>query len=117
LQSQRCAKKGKVLLQSAPISIEAFFQGKFCRFLYEILGSEPGSIQSRGRIRLQIWQSSFKGEGSTNFMSGLVQVLGVEGGAETKSGSCAEFDIVGESGDATVVDLGLRIVLELHFST
>ena len=40
-------------------------------------------------------------------MSGLVQVLSVQRCSETESGASAELDVVCESGDATVVDLGL----------
>lgn len=40
-------------------------------------------------------------------MSGLVQVLSVERCTKTKSSASAELDVVCESGDATVVDLGL----------
>jgi hypothetical protein len=40
-------------------------------------------------------------------VGGLVQVLGVEGGAETEGHACAELDVVCEGGDTAVVDLGL----------
>lgn len=38
---------------------------------------------------------------------GRVELLGVEGGTEAKGNTLAEEDVVGESGNTTVVDLGL----------
>jgi hypothetical protein len=40
-------------------------------------------------------------------VSGLVQVLGIERGTETEGDTGAEKDVVGQSGNTTVVDLGL----------
>lgn len=42
-------------------------------------------------------------------MAGLVQLLGVEGEAETEGGAGVELGAVGESGDTAVVDLGLKL--------
>lgn len=42
-------------------------------------------------------------------MGSLVEVLGIERGTETKSAAGAELDVVGESSNAAVVDLGLRV--------
>lgn len=41
-------------------------------------------------------------------MAGLVELLGVEGQAETEGGAGVELGAVGESGDTAVVDLGLN---------
>lgn len=41
-------------------------------------------------------------------MSSLVEVLGVEAGAETESDTSAELNVVCESGNTAVVDLGLE---------
>lgn len=49
----------------------------------------------------------FKSEAGTNLVGGLVEVLGVEGSAEAKGDASAELDVVGQGGDAAVVDLGL----------
>ena len=40
-------------------------------------------------------------------MSSLVEVLSVKRRSETESGAGAELDVVCESSDSTVVDLGL----------
>lgn len=40
-------------------------------------------------------------------MGGLVKLLGVERTTEAESDTGAEKDVVGNSGDTTVVDLGL----------
>ena len=50
---------------------------------------------------------SLKGEAGANLVGGLVQVLGIEGGTEAEGDTGAEQDVVGQSGDTTVVDLGL----------
>lgn len=47
-------------------------------------------------------------------MLGLLEVLSVEGGAETKSDTSAELDVVGESRDTFVVDFGLHEPLTLN---
>lgn len=44
-------------------------------------------------------------------MRGLVEVLGVEAGAETESDAGAELDVVREGGDTAVVDLGLSSII------
>lgn len=40
-------------------------------------------------------------------MSGLLEVLGVERCTETKSNTSAQLDVVSESGNTLIVDLGL----------
>lgn len=50
---------------------------------------------------------TLKGEAGTNLVGSLVEVLGVEGGTKTESDAGAEEDVVGESGNTTVVNLGL----------
>jgi hypothetical protein len=55
-----------------------------------------------GRTRL-----SFKSEARPNFVGCLVEVLSVEGGAETEGDTGAELDVVGQGSDTAVVDLGL----------
>ncbi len=47
-------------------------------------------------------------------MSSLTEILRVEGGAETQGDSRAELDVVGESCDAAVVDLGLFRVVSMY---
>lgn len=42
-------------------------------------------------------------------MGGLVELLGIEGGAESEGDTGAEENVVGESSDTTVVDLDLFI--------
>jgi hypothetical protein len=51
------------------------------------------------------YRESYKG--TTNLVSGLVQLLGVDRSAETESNAIAEEDVVREGNDTTVVDLGL----------
>ena len=50
---------------------------------------------------------ALKGEGSANLVSGLVEVLGIQRGTKTESDASSELDIVGESSNTSVVDLGL----------
>lgn len=45
--------------------------------------------------------------GSAYLVWGRVELLGVEGGTEAKGNTLTEEDVVGESGNTTVVDLGL----------
>lgn len=52
--------------------------------------------------------SSFKGEARTDLMCRLAQVLCIEGCAQAQNDALAEFDVVGEAGDAAVVDFGLN---------
>ena len=40
-------------------------------------------------------------------MGGLVEFLGVKGGAKAKGDAGAEQDVVGDSSDTTVIDLNL----------
>lgn len=42
-------------------------------------------------------------------MGGLIELLGIEGGAESEGDTGAEENVVGESSDTTVVDLDLFI--------
>jgi len=48
-----------------------------------------------------------EGERSADFVSGLIELLGIEGCAETKGDSRAEENVVRNCGDTTVVDLDL----------
>ena len=43
----------------------------------------------------------------------LLEVLGIERGTETEGNTSAELDVVSESGDSLIVDLGLLHVLAL----
>jgi len=43
-------------------------------------------------------------------VGGLVELLGVEGSADAESDALAEEDVVGDSSDTAVVDLGLFLV-------
>lgn len=43
-------------------------------------------------------------------MGGLLQLLGIERGTDAKGDAGAEEDVVGDSGDTTVVDLALFVV-------
>ena len=59
------------------------------------------------RSRSSLINLSLEGEGGTDLVCGLVEILGVERGAETEGHAGAELDVVCEGGDAAVVDLGL----------
>lgn len=48
-----------------------------------------------------------EGEGSTNLVVGLVELLGIEGSSNAEVDTRAEENVVGNSGNTTVVDLGL----------
>lgn len=48
-----------------------------------------------------------EGEAGANLVGSLVQVLGIKGSTEAKSDTRAEEDVVGQSGNTAVVDLGL----------
>lgn len=50
---------------------------------------------------------SLEGEAGANLVGGLVQVLGIERGTQAESDTRAEENVVSQSGDTTVVDLGL----------
>jgi hypothetical protein len=50
---------------------------------------------------------SLKGEAGTNLVGSLVEVLGIERSTEAKSDTRAEQNVVSQSGNTTVVDLGL----------
>lgn len=51
---------------------------------------------------------SLEGEAGADLVGSLVKVLGVEGSTEAESDTGAEENVVGQSGDTTVVDLGLN---------
>lgn len=46
-------------------------------------------------------------EGGTDLVGSLVELLGIKGGSEAKGDTRAEENVVGDSGDTTVVDLDL----------
>lgn len=50
---------------------------------------------------------SLESERRADLMSRLAEILGVKGGAEAQGDSRAELDVVSESCDAAIVDLGL----------
>lgn len=50
---------------------------------------------------------TLESERDTDLVGSFVEFLGVEGSTETKSDTCAELDVVGESGKTLIVDLGL----------
>ena len=60
---------------------------------------------------------SLEGEASTNLVGSLVQVLSVEGSTEAKSDTRAEENVVSQSSNAAVVDLGLDIVKKTQVSS
>ena len=64
---------------------------------------------------------SLEGEAGADLVGSLVKVLGIEGSTEAESDTRAEEDVVGQSGDTTVVDLGLNceemtrlVVINVH---
>jgi hypothetical protein len=64
-----------------------------------------GSPRTRKGYRVR--RLSLEGEAGANLVGGLVQVLGIERGTEAEGDTRAEQDVVGQSGNTTVVDLGL----------
>lgn len=50
---------------------------------------------------------SLEGEAGANLVGSLVQVLGIEGSTKAEGNTRAEENVVGQSGNTTVVDLGL----------
>lgn len=50
-------------------------------------------------------------KGGTDLVGGLIELLGIKGGSETESDTRAEKDVVGNSGDTTVVDLDLFLCI------
>lgn len=58
-----------------------------------------------GWIRVE--HLSLEGEAGANLVGSLVQVLGIERGTEAEGDTGAEQDVVSQSGNTTVVDLGL----------
>lgn len=50
---------------------------------------------------------SLEGEAGANLVGGLVQVLGIERSTQAEGDTRAEEDVVSQSGNTTVVDLGL----------
>ncbi len=67
------------------------------------LTREPPRVRKGYRVR----RLSLEGEAGANLVGGLVQVLGIERGTEAEGNTRAEQDVVGQSGNTTVVDLGL----------
>lgn len=51
---------------------------------------------------------SLKGEAGANLVSSLVEVLGIEGSTKAQGDTRAKENVVGQSGDTAVVDLGLN---------
>lgn len=49
-------------------------------------------------------------QAGTNLVGSLIELLGIERGAEAKGDTGAEEHIVSDSGDTTVIDLGLGVV-------
>jgi hypothetical protein len=64
------------------------------------LGIPKGSLRFR--------RLSLEGEAGADLVGSLVKVLGIEGGTEAESDTGAEEDVVSQSGNTTVVDLGLK---------
>jgi hypothetical protein len=52
---------------------------------------------------------SLEGEAGANLVGSLVQVLGIERGTQAEGDTRAEENVVSQSGDTTVVDLGLFV--------
>ena len=50
---------------------------------------------------------TLEGEAGTDLMGSLVEVLGIERSAQAEGDTRAEEDVVSESGNTAVVDLGL----------
>lgn len=48
-------------------------------------------------------------------MGGLVQVLGIKRGTQAEGDTGAEQDVVGQSGNTTVVDLGLFVECRVSY--
>lgn len=59
-------------------------------------------LAEEGKIPL-----SLEGEAGADLVGGLVEVLGVEGSTQAEGHTRAQENVVAESGDTTVVDLGL----------
>ena len=55
-----------------------------------------------------------EGEAGANFVGGLIELLGVDRGAEAEGDTLAEEDVVGEGNDAAVIKLDLQ--RERHIS-
>jgi len=66
--------------------------------------SSLGILQGSLRFR----RLSLEGEAGADLVSSLVEVLGIEGGTEAEGDTRAEEDVVSQSGNTTVVDLGLN---------
>ena len=54
-----------------------------------------------------------EGEAGTDLVGGLVELLGVEGGAQAQGDAGAEEDVVGNGGDTAVVDLALLFLTSI----
>lgn len=50
----------------------------------------------------------FEGEAGANLVGSLVEALGIKGSTKAEGDTRAEEDVVSQSGDTTVVDLGLN---------
>lgn len=50
---------------------------------------------------------TLEGEAGTELVGSLVELLGIERATETQGDALAEEDVVGKSGNTTVVDLDL----------
>jgi len=57
-------------------------------------------------VKVSIYCAKRPWEG-THLVGGLVELLGVEGSTDAEGDALAEEDVVGDSSDTAVVDLGL----------
>lgn len=77
----------------------------------QVLSSSPDSMRKLPFSKLVTSfipsNLTLEGEADTNLVGGLVNLLGVERATETQGDTGAEEDVVGDSGNTTVVDLGL----------
>jgi hypothetical protein len=71
------------------------------------LPREPSFENSQGPPTIR--HLSLEGEAGANLVGGLVQVLGIERGTQAEGDTRAEENVVSQSGDTTVVDLGLFV--------
>jgi hypothetical protein len=53
---------------------------------------------------------SLEGEAGADLVGSLVQVLGIKGGTEAEGDTRAEENVVSQSGNTTVIDLGLYCI-------
>lgn len=66
-------------------------------------------IQGIPFVKMRRRRLTLESEASTDLVGSLVQVLGVEGSTEAEGDTRAEENVVSESGNTTVVNLGLEI--------